>query len=87
MGLHDVDGQVVDGGAVDQHVLAAVHRRHDAGNRHRGAQRVGQAAVAMLERAAVVRLALMQKYGMPQILDEHVAVFALAAAATPCGRG
>ncbi len=36
--LHDIDRQIVDGGAIDQYAVAVKHRRHDAGNGDRGAQ-------------------------------------------------
>ena len=47
--LHDVDRQIVDGGAVDQDFVAPKHRRHDARNGDRGAQRIRHRTLAMLE--------------------------------------
>ena len=44
--LHDIDRQVVDGGAIDQHAVVVKHRRHDAGNGDRGAQRLSQSTLS-----------------------------------------
>src|SRR5665213_830353 len=74
--LHDIHRQVVDGRAIDQDFFAAKHRRHDAGNRDRGAQRLCQPAFAVLPCPAGSEVGADAQVRPAQILDQHVAVLA-----------
>ena len=73
----DVDGEVVDGGAVHQDIIAAKHGRDHAGDRHGGAQRPPYGAFAMLDGARRVEIGAQAEERGAQVLDEHIAVLAL----------
>ncbi len=75
-GVHDVDGKIVDGGAVHQHVIAAKHGRDHAGDGDCGAQCPPYRAFAMLDRARRIEIGAQAEERRTQVLDEHIAILA-----------